>query len=290
MNETWNGKVQKITHTMKVEMEKEIPSQACEERIHSQILEMYEQRKHENLKMERESGMKDRAENRRWNRWNLPKMAAATALCFILGGGAVFAGGKITGIIMGSRAGGDYWEYQDLGKAEEKAGMQFYTPESFSNGYTMKSISITDIVDYTEDGEKRNPGKEMSFVYQQDGENSDAEEVNLSVSKVRDSYGDPAENSMETREADGVSLFYKENECMFVPADYVPTEEEKERDQNDPGFSISYGADEDEKETLIYRGVTFRKEGLQYVLYAMNTDLSSEEMMDMAAEIVSPQQ
>lgn len=168
--------------------------------------------------------------------------------------------------------------------------MQFYTPESFSNGYTMKSISITDIVDYTEDGEKRNPGKGMSFVYQQDGENSDAEEVNLSVSKVRDSYGDPAENSMETREADGVSLFYKENECMFVPADYVPTEEEKERDQNDPGFSISYGADEDEKETLIYRGVTFRKEGLQYVLYAMNTDLSSEEMMDMAAEIVSPQQ
>ena len=46
MNETWNGKGQKITHTMKVEMEKEIPSQACEERIHSQILEMYEQRKH----------------------------------------------------------------------------------------------------------------------------------------------------------------------------------------------------------------------------------------------------
>ena len=70
----------------------------------------------------------------------------------------------------------------------------------------------------------------------------------------------------------------------------MPTEEEKERDQNDPGFSISYGADEDEKETLIYRGVTFRKEELQYVLYAMNTDLSSEEMMDMAAEIVSPQQ
>ena len=75
---------------------------------------------------------------------------------------------------------------------------------------------------------------------------------------------------------------------MFVPADYVPTEEEKERDQNDPDFSISYGSDE--KETLIYRGVTFRKEGLQYDLYAMNTDLSSEEMMDMAAEIVSPQQ
>ena len=41
MNETWNGKEQKITHTMKVEMEKEIPSQACEERIHSRILEMY---------------------------------------------------------------------------------------------------------------------------------------------------------------------------------------------------------------------------------------------------------
>ena len=166
--------------------------------------------------------------------------------------------------------------------------MQFYTPESFSNGYTMKSISITDIADYTEDGEKRNPGKGMSFVYQQDGENSDVEEVNLSVSRVRDSYEDPAENSMETREADDVSLYYKEMECMFVPADYVPTEEEKERDQNDPGFSISYGADE--KETLIYRGVTFRKEGLQYTLYAMNTDLSSEEMMDMAAEIVSPQQ
>ena len=73
MNETWNGKEQKITHTMKVEMEKEIPSQACEERIHSRILEMYEQRKRENLKMEKESGMKDRAENRRWNRnfiWN----------------------------------------------------------------------------------------------------------------------------------------------------------------------------------------------------------------------------
>ena len=69
MNETWNGKEQKITHTMKVEMEKEIPSQACEERIHSRILEMYEQRKRENLKMEKESGMKDRAENRICRKW-----------------------------------------------------------------------------------------------------------------------------------------------------------------------------------------------------------------------------
>lgn len=36
-------------------------------------------------------------------------MAAATALCFLLGGGAVLAAGKISGSIVSIRANGDYW-------------------------------------------------------------------------------------------------------------------------------------------------------------------------------------
>lgn len=275
---------------MERSVEGEIPSGACEREIHSRILELQEEgsrRNQQNIRMNK-SGKKLSGENQ-MKKWSLPKMAAATALCFLLGGGAVLAAGKISGTIVSGRAKVDYRDYGDLGKAEEQAGMQFYAPESFSNGYVMESINLNDISDVDEDGQKRNPRKGMTLVYRQGTEkNSDASKINLDVSGAQDSSGDSAQEiCQDSREVDGITLYYIEAEYLFVPPDYEPTKEEAKREESDSNFHISYGSDE--KETSIYRGVSFRKDGLQYTLFGMDTGLTGQELLDMAEEIVREQ-
>ncbi len=278
---------QNLFDSMERSVEGEVPSGACEREIHSRILKLQEERSGRNQQEIRtDKSERKLSEEKQMRRWNLPKVAAATALCFLLGGGAALAGSKVSGTIVSSWANGDYREYSDLGKAEEQAGLQFYAPESFSNGYTIESISLNDISDVDEDGNRRNPGKGMTLTYQKkEAEDPDAEEIDLDVSAVRDSYTDPAkESSQETREVNGTTLYYIEAEYLFVPPDYEPTKEEKEREQSDPDFHISYGSDE--KQTSIYRGVSFRKDGLQYALFGMDTTLTGQELLDMAEEVV----
>ncbi len=280
----------KLFDSMERSVEGEVPSGACKREIHSRILKLQEERSgkdQQEIRMDK-SEKKLSGENQ-MKKWSLPKMAAATALCFLLGGGAVLAAGKISGTIVSGRAKVDYREYSDLGKAEEQAGLQFYAPESFSNGYVMESISLNDISDIDEEGQKRNPRKGMALVYRQDIEkDSDASKINLDVSGVQDSSEDHTQEiCQDSREVDGVTLYYIEAEYLCVPPDYEPTKEEKEREESDPNFYISYGSDE--KETSIYRGVSFRKDGLQYELFGMDTGLTGQELLDMAEEIVREQ-
>lgn len=287
MNGKKDDEKRNLFDSMERSVEGEIPSEACKREIYSRILKLQKECSRRNQqKIRMNNSDKKLSGDNQMKKWSLPKVAAATALCFLLGGGAVLAAGKISGSIVSIRASGDYWGYRDLGKAEEQAGLQFYAPEFFSNGYAMESISLTDISDVDADGQKRNPRKGMTLVYQKDtGKNQNVAKINLDVSGVQDSSEDSTQEICEdSREVDGVTLYYMEAEYLFVPPDYEPTKEEKEREQSDPNFHISYGSDE--KQTSIYRGVSFQKDGLQYTLFGMDTGLTGQELLDMAEEIV----
>ena len=67
--------------------------------------------------------------------------------------------------------------------------------------------------------------------------------------------------------------------------DRIQTDEEKDRDANDPHFFISDGSDE--RETRMSSTVSFVMDDVYYCILSFDTSMSTDEMMDMAEEIIN---
>lgn len=106
-------------------------------------------------------------------------------------------------------------------------------------------------------------------------------------------YMDPStsdfgvKNAQESREVNGITLYYSYDEYLFLPASdgESATEEELKRQETDPHFNISYGSDE--RETSFVSSVFFIMDGVTYDLMSFDTNMTSEEMLDMAEEIIA---
>ena len=96
-----------------------------------------------------------------------------------------------------------------------------------------------------------------------------------------------ADKAQEMREFNGVKLYYSRDEYLFLPVsgeDQV-TEEERKREEEDPHFYISYGSDEREIKHPSF--VTFVMDDVMYCMLSFDTNMTSEEMLDMAEEIIT---
>lgn len=212
------------------------------------------------------------------------KAAAIVAACVMVSGGAAYAAGNIVGTSSSSSAGIDYKNYSDVATAEQKAGYQANIPENFQNGYQFAGLTMSDVSDNDEDGNKLNQRKGLDIDYAKAGQDN----VMLDISPVSLQQDDAsaAANATKTRQVGDITLCYDKTEYMFVPADYKPTDAELNREKTDPHFTISYGSDKVEHQ--IMANVSFTMNGLSYCMLVMNADtITAEDMLDMGAEIVN---
>lgn len=206
------------------------------------------------------------------------KAAAAIAVCVLAGGTSVYAGNALTSKYKSSVSGYDYTSYTDMDAAEKKAGYDISAPDSLSYGFEFDGITLTTDSEEYGDGKRSEKSRGINVTYKNDSGN----ELTLSTESSGD---DLPVNYQQKKETAYGTLYYSKIEQYFVPADYEPTADEIEKDEEDPFYEISYGADTAETDYISH--VEFVKNGIGYDLYAFNTDLSSDQMFELAEEISS---
>ena len=203
-------------------------------------------------------------------------LVAAAALVLSVG---VFATGKITGTISSSTSFYNYTNYDDMAKAEKKAGFDAYAPESLGD-YKFDGITMDNIADIDDAGSKLNKRKAIDVDYK----NADGDIVMLSIDKNPDSSTPLAEQAyQEMREIKGEKVYYWRLESVFLPDEKDASKEELERSKKDPFFNLAIGSDKREEDAS--KHLIFDYKGVQYELMA-GDNMDVNEFYKMAEEII----
>lgn len=203
-------------------------------------------------------------------------LVAAAALVLSVG---VFAAGKITGTISSSTSFYNYTNYDDMAKAEKKAGFDVEAPESLGD-YKFDGITIDNIADIDDTGTKLNKRKGFHVDYK----NADGDIVMLSIDKHPDNAKTVDKQFYhEMRDINGVQVYYSRIESVVLPDEKDASKEELERSEKDPFFNLAIGSDK--REESASKHLLFDYKGIEYALMA-GDDMDVNEFYRMAEEII----
>ncbi len=210
----------------------------------------------------------------------LVKAAAIIGACLALSGTTAYAVGHPALWVSHSLA-HEYDDYADLERVEKRTGLTLDLLESFENGYVFEEAAVTHNSQLDDEGNTLNKYKSAYAKYSKPGE----ADIHINVEPEQTDTGDD-DGYIEAREiADGVVAEYDVHESLTVPPDYEVSEEDLEREKNDPKFWISYGSDEVERQ--IVSNVAFTIDGQRYSIMGFDLNMTADEMFDMAEEIVN---
>ena len=211
---------------------------------------------------------------------DIRKLGIAVAACLTLFSVTAFAAGEAAGIVSWNRIDTRTSSFEDLAKIEEKAELDITAVEAFSNGYTFDCMEVEEAKTQDEDGNDLRHFKGIDITYVKEG----CPWISLSADPA-EMYDDPHEGDTAVRDIDGITVYYNYTECLNLPVDEEPTQEEVERDKNERNFSISVGSDE--RYTDYCSSVNFEMNGISYCLLGFDLDMTEDELFDMAEEIIS---
>lgn len=206
-------------------------------------------------------------------------IAAAACVCLLVPAG-IFAGGKVSSYVS-STNGADYktsTDWKDLDKMEKRVGIETDAVESFSNGYQYKEISNSAFNALDDEGNKMFKEKELGVTY----ENNDGEILNCYMRQADERVTDDRTPDA-TADYDGVTVNYYQETYKFVPEDYEKTAQDKAMEAAG-GYYVSFGTDEIEE--MQSMSVSWEKDGVAYSIQGFDTDLTPQEMLSMAGEMI----
>lgn len=209
------------------------------------------------------------------------KAVIIAAACVMIFGVTAAAAGIATMTVSHNRLGSRTDNFEKLSKLEKEIGFDVVAKESFSNGYMFDYMEIQDMVSKDDNYNDIEKSSGMSINYVKEG----SPDVSVYMDPSTSDFG--VKNAQESREVNGITLYYSYDEYLFLPASdgESATEEELKRQEIDPHFNISYGSDE--RETSFVSSVFFIMDGVTYDLMSFDTNMTSEEMLDMAEEIIT---
>lgn len=210
------------------------------------------------------------------------KIAAIIAAAVMVVGGATgVMGHYLLGESVGhSRVVPDYISLPSAGTLQKDAGFETGMPEDFSNGYSFKEAVIGDRSDMDTDGNTVETYKFVNFEYEKEGGS-----VNI--------FADPSENGGIYDEAElagshgDVNIYYHAYTAKFVPGDYELTKEDK-ADEASGKYVFSYGNPDGIKVQSV-QNVKFSVKRINYDICAMDSELTKDELLSMAEEIIDAQ-
>ena len=219
-----------------------------------------------------ESTMKKRSNFKKY-------IAAAACICLLVPAG-IFAGGTAVSYVSTTNI-ADYktsTDWNDLDSMEKKVGIKTDAVESFSNGYRYTELNTDAFNALDEDGNKIFKVKELGVIYK----NASGKELNCSIHAADERMADDRAADL-TAEYDGITVEFFQSTYKFVPADYQATAEDKNLEAAG-NYYISYG--NDKVEVRESSSVQWEKDGVSYMIQGFDTDVSPQEMLAMAGEMI----
>lgn len=130
-----------------------------------------------------------------------------------------------------------YTNYSQIERAVAQAGLDLKTPQILGS-FTFQKAEIQEVVGRDENGKKALTFQELNVSYQ------DAAGTEVELTAYPNQPGVSLSNRAadQVRNVNGVTLEYRLDHYLFVPADYTPTQEEDQWAQQ-PGNYVSYGSD-----------------------------------------------
>ena len=228
--------------------------------------------------------------------WKTARRAVATAAVILVCGTVGFgvAGGRLKYTVRFSDENVTYDSYDEVAEAEDDAGFTTYIPETLGEDYAFTDITVAPLADMDEDGNVIDKRMELRVAYEaSDGEDL---QVNISaedetqkvfyVSGYEDENGEEDESGYTTtREVEGQTVTYYNDTFVYAPSDYELTEEEARRENEDTHFYVFYGG-VDEVTYTTGQSVEFVIDGHSYVIQVVDSDITEDELYELAAEII----
>lgn len=201
-------------------------------------------------------------------------VAIACALCLVP---VAFAAGQVTSLVSHSNIFNRCKDYSKLEKQEEKLGYKVNVIEEFSNGYKFDEMEVQDVKGMDDTNNVVETYKELCVEYF----NKEGKNVAL-FAEQRHAEGEDRK-PVKTLQCEDTTLNYYLDTYKFVPVDYELTEEDKKNEERED-YYISYGSDEVEISMASF--VTWEKDGVYYNLLTFDTDMTADEMLQMATELL----
>ena len=202
------------------------------------------------------------------------RTALLAAVLTLLLSVTAYAAGGFTGYIFTTGRGVTWTSVDKLPRAERKLGLRLSVPESFSNGFSFREMTLLDTSRINDEGQVTETYPELSASYQTSGA-----VCSLFVSGERP---EPHGAGAAARECGGVTAWGRSQDYKAVPEGYELTEEDNARRASGE-LTISWGSDSVKEFTLT--SVQFTLGGADYLLMSME-GLPTDELFAMAEEII----
>ncbi|NLG03500.1 MAG: hypothetical protein GX567_06695 [Clostridia bacterium] len=211
------------------------------------------------------------------NHHKILKVAAVIAAICILVPTGVYATGQITGYMSSMRLDEEFESYTQLAKAQEKLGFSFDSIENFSNGYLFSQMGITYTDKMDDSGSRVSTFPEWFCYYEREG----SPKAYISVHETQPEYVErPAKDEQIIN---GIHVRYYRDHYKMVPVDYELTDED-EANMLSEDYFISVGTQEIEEKEISF--IEWEKDNLNYLIMINDTDMSTDELFEMASEII----
>ena len=204
-------------------------------------------------------------------------IVAAAVLCLLFSTVVIASTGIMYSVSHSVK--GEYTDYSDLAKAEERAGIWPKVPESFANGYSFKEASVVENEYRGENDEVIDTFKSIMTAYTKPGEDM------IAIYATPDRFFEVAEPEKADKKTsiDGTEVYYFVTPYKGVPADYELTEEDMRR-QKEEGLQIGVGVDEIFEKQVC--NCMWIRDGVGYDMLCTDSVIPAETMFDMAQEII----
>ena len=209
-------------------------------------------------------------------KWTLKKIAAAVAVCVLMTGVTVFAAGKISTYFASSKSGYDYKTTAEI-NAEKDAKMP-EIPEKIGNGFLFDGGNKVLVKGVDDAGNTIGKWEDIHATYK-------AGDKTITLSLSMHPGDKEGRSSTETRNIDGISVRYDNDEYLYLPDENVQLDlTTQERLKNDDHFFVSYGSEKEE--TGNQQSVSFKRDGVDYLVYTSD-DMSKEDLFQIATELLN---
>lgn len=219
----------------------------------------------------------DEMENRKiYKKGSFKKRIMIALVAAMVLGTTVFAAGKIFSITSHGSNIPTYTTMPTEEKIQNDLGFNPKLVNEFSNGYTFKNAYTKTDEGLDIKGNSVAKSKSLDFDYEKDNN-----KVSLSMQNVI--LGKALEDKTAVDNYNNIEIYYNSYTNKFVPEDYKMTEQDKQ-DEKSGKYVFSYGSDKEEISEVQY--LEWKQDGIYYSFLAMDCDISQDELVEMAHEII----
>ncbi len=209
----------------------------------------------------------------------IKKIIVVTAVCCLLFSTVVIAATGIIKYSVSHSINGEYSEYTDISKAEERAGINIKAIEKFNNGYSFKEAGVVQSEDRGENDLVVNKYNEIKIAYTKFGEDMIAL---YAMPEQFFTINEPEKADSKTV-IEGVDIYYFVTPYKWVTPDYELSEEDIRR-QEEEGLQISVGAGKNHETQVC--NCMWVQDGVGYDMLCTQSAIPADVMLGMAAEII----